>query len=110
MGTVTVTNNNPIDYQSSGRSYQIKIQATDGTLTTSEITFTINVNNLAPTFDLPEDSDSSDNVVDEGAATNATVGITALATDPAGGTLTYSITYDDSGGAFQINGSTGVVT
>ena len=42
-------------------------------------------------------------------STGTVVGVTALASDPGGGPLTYSL-IDDAGGRFQINATTGVVT
>jgi Ca2+-binding RTX toxin-like protein len=60
--------------------------------------------------DDPVDSDAQDNSVAEGAAVDTSVGLTAFATHPAGSAITYSLTGDTSGGGFQINPDTGVVT
>ncbi|WP_352813184.1 cadherin domain-containing protein, partial [Mesorhizobium sp. M0387] len=58
----------------------------------------------------PTDSDGAvGGSVSEGAANGTTVGITAIATDADGDTVTYSLT-DNAGGRFGINATTGVVT
>jgi serralysin len=78
-------------------SYQITIRVTDSGYQTYDETFTINVSN------------NTANSVVEGSATGTAVGVTALALDPNGGTVTYSL-LDDAGGRFQIDATTGVVT
>jgi hypothetical protein len=106
--TVTAGGATTIDFESSGGSYLITVQATDSSDSSmSTQDFTINVNNVAPSQ--PTDSDAAANSVQEGAANGSTVGVTASSTDPNGGTLTYSLT-DDASGRFTINSSTGVVT
>jgi len=57
----------------------------------------------------PTDTDPATNAVAQGALTGATVGVTALDTDPDGDTVTYSLT-NNAGGRFAIDSSTGVVT
>src|SRR5207248_1416784 len=88
-------------------SHTITVQASDGTLTSSQ-TFTIGVTDVAPTT--PTDSNAAANTVAEGAAAGTTVGVTASATDVNGGTVTYTLTGDTSGGGFAVNSTTGVVT
>src|SRR5206468_1841834 len=66
-----------------------------------------NVTDVAPST--PTDSNAGANTVSEGASNGATVGITAHSTDPNGPAVTYSL-FDDAGGRFAINSSTGVVT
>lgn len=105
-GVVTVAEGAVIDFESSGGEYAITVRASDGLLTASA-NFTIDVVNVAPAT--PTDDNAADNEVTEGAANGTAVGITGLSTDPAGGTITYSLT-DDAGGRFQINSSMGVVT
>lgn len=63
---------------------------------------------VAPTT--PVDSDPAPNEVVEKAPTGTYVGLTAYSTDPEGGTITYSLTSDSSGGGFQIDPVTGRVT
>jgi hypothetical protein len=46
----------------------------------------------------------------ENAPTGTTVGLTAHSGDSAGATVTYSLTYDSTGGGFAIDPSTGVVS
>jgi len=55
------------------------------------------------------DSDAGADQVNESASNGTAVGITALATDADGDTITYSLT-DDASGRFAIDSSTGVVT
>ena len=90
-----------------GHAYSITVQASDGTLTSSQ-TFTIGVTDVAPST--PTDSDAAANTVVEGAANGSTVGITASSTDVNGPAVTYSLIGDTAGGGFTINASTGVVT
>ena len=58
----------------------------------------------------PVDSNTTANGVLEGAPVNTTVGITASATSPGGGTVTYSLSADSSAGGFKIDPVTGVVS
>ena len=55
------------------------------------------------------DSDASANQVSENANVGDSVGVTALATDADGDTVTYSLD-DDAGGLFTIDANTGEVT
>ncbi|WP_109122336.1 DUF4347 domain-containing protein, partial [Azospirillum sp. TSO22-1] len=55
------------------------------------------------------DDDATPDTVAENAATGTAVGITALAADAEGNTVTYSLS-DDAGGRFAIDATTGVVT
>jgi len=90
-------------------SYNITVQASDGTKTSSQ-TFGISVldvNEFMPTT--PTDSNAAANQVAENAAIGTAVGITALSTDAdKTGTITYSLT-DSDGGLFSIDATTGVV-
>ncbi len=107
-GVVTVADATKIDYESAaGHAYSVTVQASDGTLTSSEA-FTIAVSNVAPS--IPVDSDAAADTVAEGAAAGTTVGVTASSTDPNGPAVTYSLISDTSGGGFTINSTTGVVT
>jgi large repetitive protein len=107
-GVVSVANSGKIDFESSpGHTYTITVQATDGIFTTSQ-NFTIGVSDVAPSA--PVDGNAATNTVAEGAAVGTTVGVTAHSTDINGGTVTYSLTGDTSGGGFTINAATGVIT
>lgn len=55
------------------------------------------------------DTDSAANQVSENAVTGATAGITATATDPDGGSVSWSL-LDTAGGRFAIDTASGVVT
>ncbi len=88
-GVITVADSTKIDFESSGGSYTVTAQASDGTLTNSQ-TFTIAVTD-AP-VSTPVDTDNAANNVIEGAANGSTVGVTAFATDPNGPTSTYALT------------------
>jgi hypothetical protein len=108
-GVVSVADPTKLDYETApGHAYSITVQASDGTLTNSN-SFTIAVTD--PPVPAPVDSNATANSVAEGAAANTLVGLTAFAstpvTDPA---ATYSLTSDTSGGGFQINSTTGVVS
>src|SRR5262245_64776047 len=58
----------------------------------------------------PVDSNTAVNSVLENAPINTSVGITASSTSPGGGTVTYSLSADSSGGGFKIDPTTGVVS
>ncbi len=107
-GVVTVADPTKIDFESSpGHAYSITVQATDGIFTTSQ-NFTVGVSDVAPSA--PVDSNAAANTVVEGAAVGTVVGVTAHSTDINGGTVTYSLAGDTSGGGFTVNAATGVVT
>ncbi len=106
-GVVTIADTTKIDFESSGGSYTVTAQASDGTLTSSQ-TFTIAVTDVAPST--PTDSDAAANTIAEGAANGSTVGVTASSSDVNGPAVTWSLTGDTSGGGFTIDASTGVVT
>ena len=104
-GVITVADATKIDFETA-TSRLITVQASAGSLTSTQ-DFTIAVTDAAPTF--TADNDGGANTVSEGAANSATVGITAKFDDVNGGTITYSL-FDNAGGRFAINSSTGVVT
>jgi len=106
-GVVLVADSSLIDFESSGGSYSITAQATDGTLTSDAADFTINIANLNPTT--PVDDDIAIDEIAESAASGTPVGITAAAMDPNGPAIVFALT-DNAGGRFEINASTGVVT
>jgi len=107
-GVVTLADPTKIDYETAaGHSYNIIVQAVNGGTITQQ-TFTIAVNDVAPST--PVDSNAAANSVAEGAAAGSTVGITASSADINGPAVTYSLIGDTSGGGFTINAVTGVVT
>ncbi|KJC39075.1 hypothetical protein UP09_24605 [Bradyrhizobium sp. LTSP885] len=107
-GVVTVADPTKIDFESSaGHAYTVTVLANDGILTSSQ-NFTIAVNDVAPVA--PTDSNAAANTIAEGAAAGTLVGITAHSTDVNGGTVTYSLATDSSGGGFKVDPHTGVVT
>ena len=108
-GVVTVANGTLIDYENTAaaHSYSITAQASDGTLAIAQ-TFTIGVTNVNPST--PMDVNATANAVNEGAAVNTLVGLTASSTDPNGPPVTYTLTSDSSGGGFKVNSATGVVS
>jgi hypothetical protein len=112
-GVVTVADPSKIDFESAPlvggvHAYTITVLATKNNNFSAEQTFIITVNDVAPSA--PVDSNAAANTVLEGAANGTTVGITASSSDVNGGTVTYSLTGDTSGGGFTINATTGVVT
>ena len=87
-GVVSVADGSKIDYESAtNHQYTITVQASDGSLTTSQ-SFTIAVSNVAPST--PTDSNETDNTVAEGAGVGTLVGVTASSdTDPNGPAVSY---------------------
>src|SRR3954452_15125216 len=107
-GVVTVADPSKIDFESApGHLYTITVLATKNDSFSSEQTFTISVNDVAPSA--PVDSNGAANTVLEGAATGTLVGVTASSTDVNGGAVTYALIGDTSGGGFTVNATTGVV-
>ena len=107
-GVVSVADGSKIDYESApNHQYNITVQASDGSLTSSQ-SFTIAVTNVAPST--PTDSNETANTVAEGAGVGTLAGVTASSTDPNGPAVSYSITADSSGGGFTIDSATGVVS
>src|SRR5439155_3891717 len=71
-------------------------------------TFSVAIADVAPIT--PADTNSSANIVVEGAAVGTVAGVTASSSDVNGGAVTYSLIADSSGGGFAINSTTGVIT
>ena len=92
-------------------SHNITVVATSADGSTSNETFTIDVNDVNETsISATSDSDGAANEVSEGATVGTAVGITALATDAdATDTVTYSLTSNPDG-FFAIDANTGEVT
>src|SRR3954469_23897952 len=108
-GVVTVADPSKIDFESApGHVYTITVLATKNNNFSAEQTFTISVNDVAPSA--PVDSNAAANTVLEGAAAGTLTGITASSTDINGGAVTYSLIGDSSGGGFTVNATTGVVS
>ncbi|WP_165190752.1 beta strand repeat-containing protein [Caulobacter soli] len=106
-GVVTVADASLLDYDVAA-SHQITVRSSDGTASAAtDTTFTIDLVNAAPTT--PTDADTALNAVSEGAANGDLVGVTALASEPKTGAVTYSLA-NDAGGRFAIDAATGVVT
>jgi hypothetical protein len=105
-GVVTVANGTLLDFETR-TSHKITVKAEDPSGETSSADFTINILNENPTA--PIDANAAANDVEEGAANGTTVGITAVATDPNGPDVTFSLT-DNTEGRFAIDSITGVVT
>jgi hypothetical protein len=100
--TGVVTINNPPDFETKS-SYTFTIKASDpfGAFNTQVVT--LSVNDLPPVI-----TSSSTASVNNGVNAGTTV-YTAVAADPAGGTVTYSLSGTDAS-SFTINSTTGVVT
>src|SRR5258706_7203182 len=99
--TGVVTINAIPDYETKN-SYSFSVVASDGTLNSSRAV-TVSVADAAPAI-----SSGAAGSIAEGAAAGTTV-YTVAAADPAGGTVSYSLSGTDAG-AFSIDSSTGVVT
>jgi hypothetical protein len=107
-GVITVANGTKIDYESSpGHAYSVTVQASDGTLTSSQA-FSIAVTDVAPSA--PVDGNGAPNTIAEGTGTGNAVGLTAFSADPGGGPAATYVLTNDAGGRFAINSATGVVT
>lgn len=100
--TGIVTINNVPNYETKS-SYNFNLIASDGVGGVNSKAVTINVTNLPPVI-----TSSSSGNVNDGASAGTTV-YTAIAADPGGGTVIYTLTGTDAA-AFNINSSTGVVT
>ena len=87
--------------------YNVQVTANDGNGGTTTQDIAVTVTNLAPST--PTDGDPAGSTIIVNSANGTTVGITAVATDPAGGTVTFTLT-NNAGGRFTINNSSGVVT
>ncbi len=101
-----------IDRESDGASRNITVRATSADGSFTDQGFTINVNDVDEfNVGTVTDSDGAANAVDENAATNTVVGVTALAADAdaTNNTITYSLD-DTAGGRFKIDSASGVVT
>ena len=107
-GVVTVADASKINFESSGGSYTVTAQASDGAGGTSAQTFTIAVDNVVPSTPVDGDLAIADSVA-EGAAIGTYTGVTASSTDVNGPAVTWSLTADSSGSGFAID-STGKIT
>ncbi len=99
-GVVTVANGALLNFESA-TSHSITVQASDGSLTSSQ-SFSIAVTNVneAPSIS------AQSRAVNENAANGTSVGAPIAATDSdAGTTLSYSITAGNTGGAFSFSGN-----
>ena len=84
-------------------SYSFTVQATEASGLFTNQNVTINISDVAPAISSP-----STVSIPEGIATSTTV-YTATASEPGGGSLTYSLSGTDAA-AFNINTSTGAIT
>lgn len=91
--------------------YEVTVEVSDGSLTDTQ-SISVTVTDVDE-FDVtaPNDADAAADAVNENATNGTTVGITATATDAdvTNSGVTYSL-FDNAGGRFTIDGSTGVVT
>src|SRR5205814_3800678 len=81
--------------------HAITVQASGGTLNSPQ-TFICGIRGESPSTRTESDGVTGA-AVSEGASNGGAVGITAASTDVHGGTVTYSLTGDTSGGGFTIN-------
>ena len=84
-------------------SYNVTVRATEASSVSSSQAVTINILDVAPVF-----SSGNSGSLNEGASAGTFV-YQAQASEPGGGSLTYSLSGTDAS-AFSINASTGVVT
>ena len=94
------------DYETGSTSFELTVRASDGDQTT-DTTVAVNVTDVAEApafgqagygFDLAEDTDGSANRISLG---------TVSATDPDGGSVTYSIEGGNAAGLFEIDAASG---
>ena len=110
-GEVTVEGN--LDYETAtSHTITVRATSTDGSSSTADMA--INVADVTDgdtdnAVGAVSDSDTAASQVSENANVGDTVGVTALATDADGDTVTYSLD-DDAGGLFTIDANTGEVT
>ena len=107
-GAVTVNAAAVLNFESTP-SYTLDVTATDGGALVGTQTLTIDLENVAPVFAVPPDSNASINQTYDGAPPGTPVGLRAVANDPAGGTITYTL-LNTLGNRFDIDSATGVVT
>jgi T1SS-143 domain-containing protein len=100
--TGVVTINTAPDFETKS-SYSFTVQATETTGESSTEAVTLNVSDLAPVISSPASA-----TVNEGVAAHSSV-YTAVAADPAGGAVTYSLSGADAA-LFTINSSNGAVS
>jgi hypothetical protein len=101
---------NPTD-SNSDSIYEVIVQVTDGTGGSDAQLLNITVNDVNEyTITTISDTDTAIDQVPENSITGTLVGVTALATDAdSTATISYSL-QDNSGGRFQIDATTGVVS
>ncbi|MBB3143614.1 hypothetical protein FHR96_004540, partial [Halomonas organivorans] len=105
-GVLSVADASAVDFDTDA-TFSLDIQADDGT-NAPTTSVTVNVTNAAPSTPVDGDGATGGSVA-ENAANGTAVGITATASDPGGGNVSYALT-DDAGGRFQIDAVTGVVS
>jgi hypothetical protein len=92
----------------------VSTHISNGDTATTTDTLTVVVDAIADSVGTISDDNINANSVDENALAGTVVGITALATDPDGDTVTYSLHSDGVGnaysGPFEIHATTGAIT
>ena len=109
-GVVTVANGSLLDYETAA-SHSITVLVTSSDGSTASASFTIGLVDLNEfPISAVTDTDAAANTVPENAANGTPIGITANASDADGSaTISYSL-FDNAGGRFAIDATTGVVT
>ncbi|WP_146056552.1 peroxidase family protein, partial [Methylobacterium sp. V23] len=108
-GVVSVANGALLNFETAN-SHVVTVRATDAGGLFSDTNFTIGVTDVNEAPAAATDSNTvAANQVAENAATGTLVGLTAVATDPEGGSVTYTL-FNDAGGRFAIDAVTGVVS
>lgn len=107
-GVITVNTASAVDFETNP-SFSLTVEADDGgsSNNTNTAPVTVNVTDDAPSA--PADVNAAADEVSEAASNGDPVGVTASASDPSGGSITYRLT-DNADGRFQINASTGDVS
>ncbi len=107
-GIITVSGNTPINFEDADtHDVTVEARSSDGSSTTK--IFTISVTDIDESVGPISDADASPNTVAENSPAGTLALITAMAQDPEGETITYTLD-DNAGNRFAIDGSTGVVS
>jgi hypothetical protein len=108
-GQITVANPAALDFETTP-SFALTVQVEDTGTLTDTATVTIDLNDLDDLNDAPVVNDQTLGPVDENAPLGTVVGTVTASDADAGQSLSYAITGGNTGSAFAIDASTGVIT
>jgi Ca2+-binding RTX toxin-like protein len=108
IGVENIITFTPEDGYTGQASFQYTVSDGEGGEDTATVTLMVTAPDNLPPAELLDDNDAG-NTISRNNANGTIVGITALASDPNGDAVTYSLV-DSAGGIFAIDENTGVVT